>query len=175
MDEKEALKLLKKYSSSDRAFKAVVAHVKAVQKLALEFAENTGADKKFIKTASLLHDIGRFNYPPGSKDSLHHGIRGAIILRKEGLNKHALVAERHLGAGISKTDILQQNIDLPMKDYLPITKEEKIITCADNLIFGQKKGTVNMAYARFLNELGVEYAERVKKLYKEILDFKKKS
>ena len=81
MNEKEALKLLKKYSSSARAFKAVVEHVKVVQKLALEFAEDTDADKEFIKIASLLHDIGRFNSPPGSKDSLHHGIKGSTILR----------------------------------------------------------------------------------------------
>lgn len=174
MNEKEAFKLLKKYSSSDSAFKAIVAHVKAVQKLALEFAENTDADKKFIRIASLLHDIGRFNSPPGSNNSLHHGIKGSLILSNEGLDEFALIAERHLGAGISKTDIRKQKLDLPMKDYLPKTKEEKIITCADNLIFGKKRGDINMAYTRFLKELGKEYAERVRKLYKEVLNFKKK-
>ena len=174
MNEKEALALLKKYSSSNRAFEAVVGHVKAVQKLALEFAKETDTDKEFIKIASLLHDIGRFNAPPGSKDSLHHGINGSAILRKEGLNKFALIAERHLGAGISKLDIKKQNLNLPMKNYLPKTKEEKIITCADNLIFGHKRGDIDMAYNRFLKELGKEYAERIKKLYKEVLSFKKK-
>ena len=175
MNKKEALALLKKYSSSDRAFKAVAAHVRAVQKLALEFAEDTDVDKEFIKIASLLHDIGRFNAPPGSKDSLHHGIKGSAILKKEGFGEYSLIAERHLGAGISKADIRKQRLDLPMKDYLPKTKEEKIITCADNLIFGQRRGNIDMAYKRFLKELGKEYAERVKKLYKEVLNFKKKS
>mgnify|MGYP000353744339 CR=1 FL=1 len=175
MNEKEALVLLKKYSSSKRSFNAESKHVKAVQKLALEFAEDTDVDKKFIKIASLLHDIGRFNAPPGSKNSLHHGINGSAILRKEGLNKFALIAERHLGAGISKLDIKKQNLNLPMKNYLPKTKEEKIITCADNLIFGQKRGNIDMAYKRFFKELGKEYAERVKKLYKEVLGFKEQS
>ena len=175
MDEEDAIKLLKKYSSSERAFNAVVLHVKAVQKLALEFAEDTDTNKEFIKIASLLHDIGRFNAPPGSNVSLHHGIKGSSILRKEGLYEFALIAERHLGAGISKEDIRKQKIDLPMKDYLPKTKEEKIITCADNLIFGHKRGDIDRAYTRFLKELGKEYAERVKKLYKEVLNFKKKS
>ena len=174
MNERDAIKLLKKYSSSDRAFKAVVAHVKAVQKLALEFAEDTDADKEFIKISSLLHDIGRFNAPPGSKDSLHHGIKGSEILKKEGFDEFALIAERHLGAGISKLDIMKQNLDLPLKDYIPKTKEEKIITCADNLIFGQKRGDIDMAYNRFLNELGKEYAEKIKRLYKEVIGFKKK-
>ena len=175
MNEKKAITLLKKYSSSDTAFKAVVGHVKAVQKLALEFAEGTDVDKKFIKMASLLHDIGRFNHPPGTKKSLHHGVDGSAILRKEGLNEYALIAERHLGAGISKLDIKKQKLDLPIKDYLPKTKEEKIITCADNLIFGNKRGNIEMALDRFLKELGKEYAERVKKLYKEVLGFKEQS
>ena len=174
MDEKEAIELLKKYSSSEKAFKAVVLHVKSVQKLALEFAEDTDANKKFIRIASLLHDIGRFNHPPGTKKSLQHGINGYIILKKEGLDEFALIAERHLGAGISKLDIKKQNLDLPLKDYLPKTKEEKIITCADNLIFGDKRGDIDSVYNRFLKELGKEYAERVKKLYREVLSFKKK-
>ena len=173
MNEKEALVLLKKYSSSDRAFKSVVAHVKAVQKLALEFAKNTDTDKEFIKMASLLHDIGRFTHPPGTTNSLRHGIEGSSILKNEGLNEYALIAERHLGAGISKKDIKKQKLDIPIKDYLPKTKEEKIITCADNLIFGQKRGNIDRAYKRFFKELGKEYAERVKKLYKEVLNFKK--
>ena len=175
MDEKEAIELLKKYSSSEKAFKAVVLHVKSVQKLALEFAEDTDADKEFIKIASLLHDIGRFNHPPGTKKSLHHGVKGSTILRKEGLDEFSLIAERHLGAGISKIDIKKQKLNLPLNDYLPKTKEEKIITCADNLIFGHKRGTINMAYNRFLKELGKEYAERIKKLYKEVLSFKKRN
>ena len=57
---------------------------------------------------------------------------------------------------------------------LPKTKEEKIITCADNLIFGAKRKDINKSYNRFLKELGKEYAERIKKLYKEVLDFKRK-
>ena len=174
MKEKEAFALLKKYSSSKRSFNAVSEHVKAVQKLALEFAEDTDVDKKFIKIASLLHDIGRFAYPPGTKNSLHHGVNGSNILRKEGFDEYALIAERHLGAGISKSDIKKQKLNLPMKDYLPRTKEEKIITCADNMIFGFKRGTIDMAYKRFHKELGKEYAERVKKLYNEVFSFKKK-
>ncbi|HLD42976.1 MAG TPA: HDIG domain-containing protein [Candidatus Nanoarchaeia archaeon] len=169
MNEQQAIELLKKYSSDDGAFKKVLAHVQAVKKAALRIADRIpGTDKEFIATASILHDIGRFQFPPGSKNAIQHGIKGAEILRKEGFPKHALVAERHIGVGISRKDIREQNLPLPDKDFLPISKEEKIIAHADNLIFGDKEGTLQMVIDRFRMELGEEYAERVKRLAGEV-------
>ncbi len=60
-----------------------------------------------------------------------------------------------------------------MKDYLPVSKEEKIISHADNLIFGNKHGTLGMVIERFRKELGEEYVKRVKKLAKEVEEMKK--
>ena len=169
MNEQQAIDLLKKYSSDEVAFKKVLSHVQAVQKAALRIAERIpDVDKEFIATASLLHDIGRFQFPPGSKDAIRHGIAGGEILRKEGFAKHALVAERHIGAGISKKDIIKQKLRLPHKEFMPRSKEEKLIAHADNLIFGDKEGTLQMAIDRFRTELGEEYAKRVKRLAKEV-------
>src|SRR3989338_3698703 len=168
ISEKEAIALLKKYSKSKKDFDAVLMHSKAVQKVALRIAKKIkNIDIEFIKTASLLHDIGRFECPP-RKDSYKHGIVGAEILRKENLKKHALVAERHLGAGISKNDIVEQKLKLPLKDYLPKTKEEKIIAHADNLIANTKEITPEKAIERFRKELGGKIAKRIKRLDDEI-------
>lgn len=172
MNEKQAIALLKKYSTYEERFKKILAHSKKVQEIALGIAAKIPeADKEFIKIASLLHDIGRFSCPPG-KDNIKHGIKGAEILRKEGLpEKFALVAERHVGVGISKEDIKKQKLNLPLKDYLPKTIEEKIITHADNLVFGNEEGTLRQVIERFRKELGEEYVERVKKLAEDIEKF----
>ncbi len=56
-----------------------------------------------------------------------------------------------------------------MKDYVPITIEEKIITAADNLIFNDREGTIEEVYERYLKELSAIEAEKVKKLHEEVI------
>ncbi len=169
ISEKEAIRLLKRHADSEEDFKGVLRHSKAVQKLALNIGRKVkDVDLDFIKTASLLHDIGRFRCKPGSKEGVRHGICGAGILRKEGLRDYALVAERHLGPGISKEDIAEQGLDLPLKDYIPISNEEKIITHADNLISDYKRISVEGAAERFSKEISKKTGKRVKKLAEEV-------
>ena len=108
MNQKKAISLLKKYAKDEEQFRKVLAHSKAVQKAALKIAKKiSNADIEFIKLSSLLHDIGRFSCKPGTKESIRHGIKGADILRKEKLPKFAKVAERHMGVGITKQDIIK--------------------------------------------------------------------
>jgi len=170
ISEEKAIKLLKKYAPDNNAFSGVLQHSKSVQKVALDIGKKIkDVDLDFIKSASLLHDIGRFQVGPGfGGKGIKHGIFGAEILRKEGLERHALVAERHLGAGISKEDIGEQGLELPLNDYIPISKEEKIIAHADNLVFGDRKGTVEEAVDRFSEELGKKVGRKVKKLAREV-------
>lgn len=169
MNEKEAIKLLKKYSKDEKTFKIILAHVKAVQNLALEIANDIpDVDLELIKIGSLLHDIGRFECKPGSGERVKHGVLGAMILRKEGLYELADIAERHLGAGIPKQDVKEYKLDLPLKDYLPVTKEQKIINHADNLIAGDKRISLQEAVERFEKEIGNKTGVRVKKLGEEV-------
>ncbi len=165
LTEDEAIRLLKKYSTNQESFKRVLAHARAVQKVALRIAKGIpDIDINYIKIGSLLHDIGRFQ----AKKTETHGIVGAEILRKEGLSEYATIAERHLGAGISKQDIEEQQIGLPLKDYMPLTKEEKIITHADNLIRGDKEIQTDQAVDRYRSELGDKVAEKIRRLAEEI-------
>lgn len=53
------------------------------------------------------------------------------MLRQAGFSRHARVCERHTGAGLTKTEIIQQNLPLPHEDFLPETLEEKLICYAD--------------------------------------------
>ncbi len=168
--EEQAIKLLKKYSNSEESFNTVLNHSKAVQKAALSIAEDVKKEHNInlniIKIGSLLHDIGRFKC--NKKDSIRHGVVGGEILRKENLPEYAEIAERHVGVGITIKDIKQQKLDLPLKNLVPETKEQKIITYADNLVFGERIGNINEVIERYRKELGEDYAERIKKSHNEI-------
>ncbi|MBR9683788.1 HDIG domain-containing protein [Candidatus Woesearchaeota archaeon] len=172
--EEQAIAILKKHAPNGRVFQIVLQHGKAVQLAALSIAQ---AIKKrrhkvnldLITTASILHDIGRFTCPPNTKSSLKHGIAGAKILRKEKLPKHARIAETHLGAGITKIEIIKQKLPLPKKDFLPKTIEQKVIAYADNLILGDRPGTVSQIVERFEKEnLPLSAKKRLIKLHNEI-------
>ena len=95
------------------------------------------ADRTFIEEAAMLHDIGIiFCHAPkiycnGSHSYIEHGYLGAELLRKEGLPKHALVAERHTGTGITIEQIVREELPIPERDYCPQSLEEKIICYAD--------------------------------------------
>jgi len=178
MDEKEGIVLLHKYAPDEKSFEINLKHSKAVQKLALKIADeilHTGfyVDVDFIKSAALLHDIGRFKCPPKSKNSIAHGIEGAEILLKEKLPAEALVAARHIGAGISKKDIKEQKLDLPDEDYIPETIEEKIIAYADNLFEYDKQITITKALKEF-KEISESAYKRAKALHEEINELRKR-
>ncbi len=85
----------------------------------------------------MLHDIGIFmtNSPKigceGEHHYLAHGYLGRELLEKEGLPRHALVCERHTGAGLTVDDIRNQNLPLPHRDMRPQSLEEQIVCFAD--------------------------------------------
>jgi uncharacterized protein len=130
----------KYYEPGSTAHMILVAHSRAVAQKSLEIAGRLGygrPDTAFIEDAAMLHDIGIFmTQEPdigcqGDKPYVCHGYLGRELLEKEGLPKHALVCERHVGIGISIDDIDRGGLPLPRRDMLPLTIEEKIICFAD--------------------------------------------
>ena len=135
-------KLLKKYcAGNDDLLKILISHGESVAGKALEIARKHpewNIDLKFLEEAALLHDIGvvRCNAPGihcyGTEPYICHGILGAEILRAEGLEEHAKIAERHTGCGLTPTSIKDRNLPLPLDRVLyPISLEEQIICFAD--------------------------------------------
>ncbi len=129
------------YDKNSKAYDILVKHSKLVTKKALDIAKRVPElkpDLKFIEEAAMLHDIGiiKTNAPSigcfGDKKYLCHGVLGAEILKDEGLIKHAKVCDNHIGLGISKEEILANKLPLELKDYIPETIEEEIISLADN-------------------------------------------
>jgi len=138
--------ILKKHSLEEKYYKIVLKHSLFVLGKSIEIINKkelyNKIDFDLIVSGALLHDIGSFGFMKnfGNKQNsyLKHGVIGGKILRSEGLKKEALIAERHIGSGLSKKYIIENNLPLPKKDFLPVTLEEKIICYADK--FHSKSG-----------------------------------
>ena len=102
-----------------------------------EWVESCEVDPVFVEEAAMLHDIGVvFCDAPkicckGKHAYIEHGYLGAEILRQEGLPKHASVAERHTGTGITMEQIVCEQLPIPLQDYVPRSLEERLICYAD--------------------------------------------
>ena len=131
----------KYYRSNEIARQILVSHSVKVRDYALEILdrhpEYRFADRNFVSEAVMLHDIGVFlcDAPEifcfGAHQYIEHGYLGAELLRAEKLFRHALVCERHTGAGISLESIVKNNYPLPCREMLPVSIEEKLICYAD--------------------------------------------
>lgn len=134
--------LLKKYyQQAPEAQLVLFEHSRCVTRKALavgrKLAQGQPVDLQFLAEAAMLHDIGMiFTQAPqlgcyGNLPYLAHGIKGCEILLFEGLPAHARVCERHTGTGLTRQEILAQQLPLPPRDMCPETLEEKIICYAD--------------------------------------------
>lgn len=111
-----------------------------------EWIQSGEVDPVFVREAAMLHDIGVVlcDAPRihclGTHTYIEHGYLGAEILRQEGLPKHAQVAERHTGTGITEEQIICENLPIPVRDYMPRTLEERLICYADKFYSKTKLG-----------------------------------
>ncbi|MBO5678744.1 MAG: HDIG domain-containing protein [Bacteroidaceae bacterium] len=161
------LELIDKYCIDAALRNILLQHSRAVADKALSIARNhpeLEADETFIEEAALLHDIGIVcvDAPAiscyGAEPYIKHGILGADILRREGLERHALVCERHTGTGLTLQQIVAQQLPLPQRDMQPVTVEEQIICFADKFFSKTKldgEKTVEQA-RRSLEKFGAE-------------------
>jgi len=133
----KSFEILKKYSTSEETFETVLRHSLEVLSKSIEIINQKKLYEKvdfdLIVSGSILHDIGTFEFleHKEKEDYIRHGIIGAEILRREGFKREALVAERHIGSGLDKEEIIARGWDIPQKDFLPVSLEEKIICYAD--------------------------------------------
>lgn len=137
----DALSIIDKYYPEQNELKHILlVHSRSVADKALQVADRhpeLNLDRAFLEEASLLHDIGIFRtdapdiYCFGDKPYICHGTIGSALMREEGYPRHALVCERHTGAGISLEQILKENLPLPHRDLIPISLEEQVVCFAD--------------------------------------------
>lgn len=162
--------LLKKYATSDKTFQIVVNHSLEVLKKSIAIIQSKqlyNLDLDLIISGCLLHDIGTFTFLENNNtpNYIQHGIIGGKILRKEERVKEALIAERHIGSGLSKQDILTQQLPLPVHDFISVSLEEKLICYAD--MFSSKNGKLHT-----LQEIEIEFQKYTPEAYQRFLDLK---
>ncbi|MCG2737504.1 MAG: TIGR00295 family protein [Candidatus Methanoperedenaceae archaeon] len=139
MNEIEAIELLAKTGCSGRVIEhcmAVAAYAREIaediRSCALRRGEHVDIDIEIVYLGGLLHDIGR-----SRTHGIFHAVEGACIARENGLDEKLVnIIERHIGAGIPREEAA--DLGLPVKDYMPITLEEKIVAHADNLVSGKR-------------------------------------
>jgi len=161
-----ALRLLSESGCSKR----VIAHCKAVSALAVKFAEvcekkGLDVDVYLVEVGALLHDIGR-----SKTHGINHSIVGVEIAQSLDLPESIVsIIGRHIGGGITAEEA--KELDWPVKDYLPTTLEEKLVTYADKLIEGHKVVPLRKTLYKFSRELGKNHPaiDRIIRLHEELV------
>lgn len=125
-------------------------------------------DLELIKCGAMLHDVGRT-----ITNDIRHAYLGADLLRKINIDeKICKITERHIGAGIIPQEAAQLN--LPERNYIPQTLEEKIVAHADNLVHGVTKVDLDFVIKKWTDKnMNQESIERLIKLDEELLGRKK--
>lgn len=151
-----AIEILQKAcGENDKLLHILTTHSQQVARKAIGLAQlrpDLSIDISFVEEAALLHDIGIVQcYAPriycfGTHSYVEHGYLGANQLRNLGLPRHARVAERHTGTGITAWQIAERQLPIPMGDYTPETLEEQLICYADKFF----------SKSRLKEEVGVE-------------------
>lgn len=165
-------KIIDKYYPENSNLKQIlILHSRCVSNKALQIANvhpELPLDLDFLEEASMLHDLGIFRtnapgiYCFGTEPYICHGSIGAEILRQEGWGKHALVCERHTGAGLSLIQIMEQNLPVPHRELIPVSLEEQVICYADKF-FSKTRPTEEKTYDHALKSLQKFGEEGVKR------------
>jgi uncharacterized protein len=111
----------------------VINHIEMVTKKALEIGRKLkekgfDVDLELLEVGGYLHDIGRC-----VTHDVDHAVESARIIKGLGFSEPVIgLVERHVGAGITAEEA--ERLDLPKKNYIPETLEEKILAYADKFL-----------------------------------------
>lgn len=128
------------YPQENELKKILMLHSESVAQKSLWIADyhpELKLDTSFLYEAAMLHDIGIFLtnataiYCFGTEPYICHGYLGAELVHRAGFSRHALVCERHTGAGLSLKEIIEQKLPIPHREMAPLSLEEQVICFAD--------------------------------------------
>lgn len=131
--------LHEKYAPTDKVLNEVFEHCKIVTDIAMQLIEKDGLEvnKQLVEAGCLLHDIGVYGLydEQGNLDEanyIRHGVLGEEVLKAEGFEEvFCRFASHHTGVGLSAGDIKEQNLPLPLADFLAETVEQRLVMYAD--------------------------------------------
>ncbi len=158
--------LHERHAPTPEAFEVVYTHCLVVCDIAGQLHASSGveADLGLVRAGALLHDVGvyRLYDAAGRLDQagyIRHGLLGYELLRAEGLPEAVCrFAVRHTGVGITRQDVLRQELPLPPADYVAETPEETLVMYADK--FHTKTAPPSFltadAYAAYVDRFGAD-------------------
>ncbi|MEV6673953.1 HDIG domain-containing metalloprotein [Streptomyces sp. NPDC051162] len=137
--DREVRALHEKYAPGQEALDLVYAHCEIVCRVAEQLLarDGHGLDAGLVRAGALLHDIGvyRLYDDAGRIDHgsyIRHGVLGHEILRREGLPERLCrFCSCHTGVGLTRHDVREQGLPVPVADYLAESAEEQLVMYAD--------------------------------------------
>lgn len=145
-------------------------HSLKVAEKALELAyqiKKAEVDLDLVEIGALLHDIGR-----SKTHGFKHAIIGGEILRDRGFpSSLSRICETHILGGLDKEDA--RLLNLPEREYLPVSIEEKIICLADKLTAGSKEVTIDQRFQKWFTKYGktkilMKSKKRIERIQEEL-------
>ena len=135
-------------------------------------------DERLAVIGGLLHDVGTYRVlkhdgsdgGPVQFDGpryILHGLLGYRLLIDEGVDESvALFARNHTGVGLTRRQVVSQQLPLPPDDYAPTTLEQEVVMVADkyNSKSVPPKFLTAQSYANKAARFGEENRQRWLKL-----------
>ena len=138
---------------SQHAYDIIHTHCVIVARLALSLAradaithaDGTPLDERLLALGGMVHDIGTYQLiksdgsdgePLRFKHSkyIQHGLRGYKLLKACGFGEDlAQFARNHTGIGLTAKAVKEQELPLPVADYVPVTEEQELVMYADKV------------------------------------------
>ncbi|AGL17102.1 HD domain-containing protein [Actinoplanes sp. N902-109] len=127
--------LHQRYAPGPEAFELVWTHCEIVCRIAEQLAARTGlgVDLGLVRAGCLLHDIGVHRLTgPGHRAYIRHGVLGHELLSEQGFPEELCrFCSCHTGVGLTREDVVRQELPLPPADYVAVTAEERLVMYAD--------------------------------------------
>ncbi len=141
MTHDKALALLAKHSGGAAWARHCHAVADAASRLGRALAHAHPVDHEFLRSAALLHDIGRH----ATHDPVGHGVEGYHLLTGLGHAREARVCASHVLFGLDAADAAR--VGLPESDFTPHTIEERLVTLADLLLEFDRPTTLERRFS----------------------------
>ncbi|GAA1363507.1 HDIG domain-containing metalloprotein [Catellatospora chokoriensis] len=131
--------LHERYAPTPEAFDLVYTHCVIVCAVAEQLLDGrrSAYDVDLVRAGSLLHDIGVYRLYDADgrldhRDYVRHGLLGHDLLRELGFPEALCrFCSCHTGVGLTREDVLHQQLPLPVADYVAETDEEQLVMYAD--------------------------------------------
>lgn len=124
--------LHQKYAATPAVYERVYTHCRIVADLADQLIDrgHLDVDRELVRAGALLHDIGVYRLDGSAY--IRHGVLGHELLSELGYPEElARFCSRHTGVGLTRADVVRQQLPLPVADYVPESMEEELVLYAD--------------------------------------------